>query len=198
MCSRSASKSGIENNLALDGVEANSMKTVISDLMHEAAQTLLQLSGAKGYRISHIGGRGIVDSRPFQIFEGSNEMLYAQISEMIIKTMKKKKEMNLFQFLSDFNLTEKASEYFKKEINFNLDFSLPQRKLVDLGKALGRIISADFVLELAEKGYRNDLIENCLINLKQDINKLINSFNFNNTNKSIEDYNEGSSWLSFS
>ena len=195
LCVRSSNKSGLENNLATDGIEANSIKTVVTDLMQEAAQTLVQLSGAKGYRLSHIGGRGIVDSRPFQIFEGANEMLYTQISDMILKLMKKKKETNLFQFLKEFNLTDKASEYFKKEINFSIDFDLPQRKLVDLGKALGRIVSAGFVLDLEDKGFRKDLITNCIDSLQQDISNLINSYHINKGVSSIENYNEGSSWI---
>src|SRR5690606_28606114 len=81
MCARSSNISGIAYNLAGEGLEANSMKAVVTDLMHEAAQLLVQVSGANGYKISHIGGRGIMDSRPFQIFEGSNEMLYSQIAE---------------------------------------------------------------------------------------------------------------------
>lgn len=198
MCFRSSTKSSIENNLSLDGIEANSMKTVVADLMQESAQTLVQLSGAKGYRLSHIGGRGITDSRPFQIFEGANEMLYTQISEMILKMMKKKKEANLFKFLKNFNLTAKSSEYFKKDIDFSINISLPQRKLVDLGKALGRIISAGFVIDLAEKGFRKDLIKNCLNTLHQEITKHIGSYNFKNTISSIEDYEEDSSWMQFS
>src|SRR5690606_26403852 len=74
MCMRSSEISGVEHNLADKGLEANSMKTVVTDMMHESAQILTQVSGASGYRVSHIGGRGIMDSRPFQIFEGSNEM----------------------------------------------------------------------------------------------------------------------------
>ncbi len=198
MCFRSSTKSSIENNLSLDGIEANSMKTVVADLMQESAQTLVQLSGAKGYRLSHIGGRGIVDSRPFQIFEGANEMLYTQISEMILKMMKKKKEANLFKFLKNFNLTAKSSEYFKKDIDFSINVSLAQRKLVDLGKALGRIISAGFVIDLAEKGFRKDLIKNCLNTLHQEITMHISSYNFKNTIASIEDYEEDSSWMQFS
>lgn len=195
LCIRSSEKSGIENNLASDGIEANSIKTVVTDLMQESAQTLVQLSGAKGYRLSHIGGRGIVDSRPFQIFEGANEMLYSQISDLFIKLMKKKKELNLFSFLKDFDLTSKSSEFFKKEINFSLNFDLPQRKMVDLGKALSRIVTAGFVIDLEDKGFRKDLIDNCLISLQQDISNLINSFNSNKGISSIEDYQQGSSWL---
>ena len=57
------------------GFEANIIKTVSSDLMQESAQTLVQLVGAAAYKLNHIDGRAIVDSRPFQIFEGSNDIL---------------------------------------------------------------------------------------------------------------------------
>ena len=197
MCFKSSSKSGIDQNLSLDAVEANSMKTVVTDLMHEAAQTLTQLSGAQGYKVSHMGGRGIIDSRAFQIFEGSNEMLYTQISEMILKMMRKKKELNLFKFLENFDLTSKSAAFFKKQLDFVVDFNLPQRKLVDLGRALGRIVSAGFVLEMAEKGFRKDLIDNCITNLHHDIAQIMSSYKFQPTVTTIEDYNENSSWLKF-
>ena len=197
MCFTSSSRSGIDQNLSLENIEANSMKTVITDLMQECAQTTTQLFGAQGFRISNIAGRGIVDSRPFQIFEGSNEMLYSQISEAVIKLMKRKKEFNLLKFLEDFDLTSKSVAYFKKEVNFTIDVNLSQRKLVDLGKVIGRIVSAGFVVDMGACGFRKDLIDNCITTLHQDISNLINSFNFNNEIKSIEDYGEGSSWLQF-
>jgi alkylation response protein AidB-like acyl-CoA dehydrogenase len=197
-CARSSEKSGIENNLAKDGIEANSVKTIVSDLMQESAQTLVQLSGAKGYRLSHIGGRGIVDSRPFQIFEGANEMLYTQISEMLIKLMKKKKEFNLFQFLNNFDLTSKASEYLKKQTNFSLTPNLSQRKLVDLGRAIARIVSAGLVIDLGEKGFRKELIDNCLLSLQQDVSNMIYSYHNSSKIATIDEYEAESSWLNFS
>ena len=197
MCFTSSSRSGIDKNLSLENIEANSMKTVVTDLMQECAQTVTQLFGAQGYRISNIAGRGIVDSRPFQIFEGSNEMLYSQISEAVIKLMKRKKELNLFRFLENYDLTSKSAEYFKKEINFTIDVNLSQRKLVDLGRAIGRIVSAGFVLDMSESGFRKDLIDNSIKMLRQDISALMNSFSFQNDINSIEDYREGSSWLQF-
>jgi len=197
-CARSSTKSSIENDLSSDGIEANSVKTIVTDLMQESAQTLVQLSGAKGYRLSHIGGRGIVDSRPFQIFEGANEMLYTQISEMVIKLMKKKKEFNLFQFLKNFDLTSKASEYLKKQTDFSLKTDLSQRKLVDLGRAIGRVVSAGLVIDLGEKGFRKDLIDNCLSSLQQDISNMIYSYHNNVAISSVDEYQAGSSWLEFS
>lgn len=197
MCVKSSEISGIEHNLAAEGLEANSMKAVVTDLMQESAQTLTQVSGAKGYKTCHVGGRGIMDSRPFQIFEGSNEMLYAQISEIVLRLMKKQKEGNLFNFLSSFSQTAAACLYFKKELSFTLDCSLPQRKLFDLGKILGRLVCLGYVIELGSKGFRKDLIENCITNVKQDINTLVCSFNFDNTAKVIEDYQVQSAWFEF-
>ncbi|WP_103866187.1 acyl-CoA dehydrogenase family protein [Aquimarina sp. I32.4] len=197
MCFRSSNHSGIENDLANEGVEANTMKAYITDLMQEAAQTLTQLSGSKGYHMENIGGRGIMDSRAFQIFEGSNEMLYTQITEIISKLMKRKKEFNIYNFLKDFNLTNKSYSYFKKDIEFVFTLGLKQRKMIDLGKVFSRIISFNFVLEMEEKGFRKDLVENCLEILKLDVSQLINSFHSKNTVIQIEEYQENSHWYNF-
>jgi alkylation response protein AidB-like acyl-CoA dehydrogenase len=197
MCANSSEKAGIDVDLVPHGMEANAVKSVVTDLMQEAAQSLVQLVGAKAYRINHIGGRGTADSRPFQIFEGSNDILYAQISESLIKLMKRAKENNLYQFLKDFDLSDKASEYIKELTNFNLDFQMQQRKLVELGRVMGRVISLNQVIDLAAKGFRKDLIEGGITMLQQDISKLISAFSFGNNSEVIEGYQENSSWLNF-
>jgi alkylation response protein AidB-like acyl-CoA dehydrogenase len=197
MCANSSEKAGIDVDLVPHGLEANAVKSVVTDLMQESAQSLVQLVGAKAYRINHIGGRGTADSRPFQIFEGSNDILYAQISESLIKLMKRAKESNLYQFLRYYDLSEKAAEYIKEMTNFNIDFQMQQRKLVEMGRVMGRIISLNQLLDLAEKGFRKDLIDGGITMLQQDIFRLIANFSFNNKTEVIEGYNENSSWLSF-
>lgn len=197
MCAKSSTMSSIHHNLATAGIEANSMKAVVTDLMQESAQLLVQLSGAKGFRTSNIGGRGIMDSRPFQIFEGSNEMLYSQIADMITRAMKKKKQLNLFGYLKEFDLTSKASDYFKKDLSFEISTNLSQRKLVDLGRILSRIVCIGHVLDLQEKGFRKDLVDNSIKLVKQEISALFASFHFDNTADLVEDYQENSSWLDF-
>jgi alkylation response protein AidB-like acyl-CoA dehydrogenase len=197
MCANSSEKAGIEVDLVPHGMEANAVKSVITDLMQEAAQSLVQLVGAKAYRINHIAGRGTSDSRPFQIFEGSNDILYAQISEGLIKLMKRAKENNLYQFLKNFDLSDKAAEYIKELTNFNLDFQMQQRKLVELGRVMGRVISMNQVIDLAAKGFRKDLIEGGITMLKQDISKLISTFSFGNNSEVVEGYQENSSWMNF-
>jgi acyl-CoA dehydrogenase len=197
MCYKSSSMSGIENNLAAEGLEANSMKALVTDLMHESAQLCLQLSGANGYKISHIAGRGIVDSRPFQIFEGSNEMLYTQIAEMVIKEMKRKQVRNLFLFLSAFTPTKRSSVYFREQLDFYITETLTQRKLVDLGKIISRLICTDYTLEMEDVGYRSDLVQNCIGNIKVDIAHLISNLSMENISAPVDDYMDGSNWLMF-
>lgn len=197
MCANSSEKAGIDVDLVPHGLEANAVKSVVTDLMQESAQSLVQLVGAKAYRINHIGGRGTADSRPFQIFEGSNDILYAQISESLIKLMKRAKESNLYQFLKNYDLSDKAADYLKEMTNFNIDFQMQQRKLVEMGRVMGRIISLNQLLDLAGKGFRKDLIDGGITMLQQDISRLIANFSFNNKTEVIEEYNENSSWLSF-
>lgn len=197
MCTNSSEKAGIDVDLVPHGLEANAVKSVITDLMQESAQSLVQLVGAKAYRLNHIGGRGTADSRPFQIFEGSNDILYAQISESLIKLMKRAKESNLYQFLKNYDLSEKAAGYIKEMTNFNINFQMQQRKLVEMGRVMGRIISLNQLIDLAEKGFRKDLIDGGITMLQQDISRLIANFSFNNKTEVIESYDENSSWLSF-
>ena len=197
MCAHSSSMSGIEHNLAAEGLEANTMKAVVTDLMQECAQLLVQLSGANGYRTSNIGGRGIMDSRPFQIFEGSNEMLYAQIADMVLRAMRKEKQNNLYDFLKAFKLTANASGHFKNEFSFGIGTDVPQRKLVDLGKAIARVICAGYVMELANKGFKKDLADLSILTLRQEVAALICSFQFDNRVMVVNDYRDSSSWFDF-
>lgn len=197
MCVNSSHKVSVDKDMYSHDVEANSIKAVVTDLMQEAAQSVLQLMGAKAYKLNHIVGRGTVDSRPFQIFEGSNDILYAQISEGIIKRMKRTNETNLYQFLKGYDLTVEAADYVKELMNFKLDLQIPQRKLVKLGKAIGRTVSMEYVLQLAPKGFRKDLIEGGLSMLQQEISKLMAGFGFKNKSSIIEDYQENSKWINF-
>lgn len=197
LCVRSAQYSGIENDLSSATIEANSMKAYITDLMQEASQTLTQLNGANGYKAECIGARGIIDSRPFQIFEGANELLYTQIAEGIIKRMARHKTQQLNLFLKQFPLTLNASDFLNSTLNIHIKEKLPQRKLVDLGKIIARVIAAHHVLNLSNKGFRNDLISNSLDTIKHEISILITSYHAQTNIKPIETYENQSQWMNF-
>lgn len=197
ICAHTGEYAKTGTDLADQGLKANAVKSVSTDLMQEAAQHLFQLVGAKGYKLNHIAGRAIVDSRPFQVFEGSNDILYAQISEAVVKLMKQAKETNLYRFLKDFSLTGKSAEQVKEMVNFELDLQLPQRKLVELGKVLGRIISMEMVIEIGNRGFHEEMISNTLQMLKQELSSRINSWSFNTKAMVAVDYTGKSHWRDF-
>jgi len=198
MCSRSAGHSGIDVNLAGDLVEANAIKAYVTDLMQYSAQTLTQLCGGKGYKMENIGGRGIMDSRPFQIFEGSNEMLYTQIGESVTKLMKRSKTPNFLTFMSGYELTQNVADRFKDVIDFEINEKLSQRKAVTLGRIISRMVSANYVATLGDKGFRPDLIRDCMKHLQQDVSSLTSTYMRHTDVSPIVDYKEESFWLDFS
>ncbi len=185
----------LEKETSRMDVAANSIKSVVTDYMHEASQSLMQLVGAKGYRLDHIAGRSLVDSRPFQIFEGSNDILYQQISESILKMMRKSKETNLYNFLKNYSLTENSADYFKDILNFEVESKMAQRKLVQLGKALGRIVSMEMTLHLGKSGFNSEMISNSLKVIRSEVQTLISSYSSNEEPEIVESLDDSSSWL---
>ncbi len=197
MCINTCERAGIENNLATEGLEANAIKTCITDLMQEASQSLLQLVGAIGYRLDHFAGRAVVDCRPFQIFEGSNDILYIQIAEVLLKKMKVAREKNLYQYLNKLDLTHRASGLLEKLVDFELNTTLTQRKLANLGHIVSRVVALDLVLKLGEKGFNKELIDNSLVNLQQEIASSLTNYTVDNRTELVEPGLEHPSWRGF-
>lgn len=195
MCNFTSINVPLEKNTSKMDVEANAIKSVITDYMQKASQSLLQLTGAKGYRLDHIAGRSTVDSRPFQIFEGSNDILYQQISESVLKLMRKFKSTNLYDFLKDYDLTLRSSDYFKDMLNFEIDVKMPQRKLVELGRALGRMVSMEFTLNLGDQGFNAELIQNAVQTLQDEIKGILSSFKEGSNTGIVDDFQIESSWF---
>ncbi len=197
MCARSATMSGIGHELATKGMEANVMKAFVTDLMQESAQICVQLNGSAGYKLDHIAGRGIVDSRPFQIFEGSNEMLYTQIAEAVVKGMKKSRDMNLGNYLAAEELTSRTFDLFRGELDIRMPEDPAQRQLVTLGRIVARVASLQYVADMTDRGFRRDLYENCIKHMQMDVKKLITNFTEYNDAEPIEAYRENSDWMQF-
>ena len=199
MCLHTSETAQIENNMASSNLAPNATKAVVTDLMQDAAQSFLQLSGGKGYRLDHPAGRATVDSRPFQIFEGSNDVLYQQITETVLKSMRRAKESNLGTFLSDLDAMHRAADRFGEALDFSLDSStLSQRKSVELGRALGRITIMEYIIELGDRGFRSDLISNALHVMEQEVHRLLCSYQRAPEPLAVDAYDdEESSWLNF-
>lgn len=175
-CKHAAEHSSIANDLGDHGLIANTHKSVLSDLMHESAQSLLQLNGAKGYRQDHIAGRALTDSRPFQIFEGSNDVIYHQMFTAFQRYMNSIKELRLTAALRRHPLTASAADLVEKSLDVSLARAYPQRKLVELGRILGRVISIDLLLKLGERGFEPRLIASAIDVHRVKISRLAASF----------------------
>jgi alkylation response protein AidB-like acyl-CoA dehydrogenase len=195
MCLRSAEQAGTEFDLADAGLWANAVKTAVTDFMQESAQSLLQLVGAKGYRTDHLAGRSIVDSRPFQIFEGSNDILYQQVAETVAKGMRRLKQTSLGTYLAQEPLTARAATFFRETLDFDVDLSLPQRKLVELGRAISRILTMEMTIELGERGYNAEMIRSALEELRAEVRSLIETYRAGGLTALVEDYRDGRDWL---
>jgi len=197
MCVNTCARAGLNNDLAAHGLEANAVKTCITDLMQDAAQSLLQLVGAKGYKLDHFAGRAVVDSRPFQIFEGSNDILYVQIAESLLKQMKVSREANLYRFLNSFELTRRASLRLKDRLDFVLNEQLPQRKLLELGLVVSRIVAMELVMELDDRGFDKSMIDASVTNLEQEITGHLANYSFEIRTIPITADREHPSWRDF-
>ena len=166
----------MDRDLSGESLKANAFKTTVSDWMQESAQSLLQLVGGQGYRADHIAGRSTVDSRPFQIFEGSNDILYQQVTESVMKSMRRAKETHLGRYLATEPLTARASEMLGDALAFEVDWKMPQRKLVDLGRAISRLVSMEMTIELGERGFAADLIASALEETRGEVRTIIEGY----------------------
>ena len=176
LCLDTAENAGTDLDLSNEALKANAFKTTVSDWMQEASQSLLQLVGGNGYRADHIAGRSTVDSRPFQIFEGSNDILYQQVTESVLKSMRKMKETHLGRYLASEPLTARASALFGDAFAFDLDWQMPQRKLVELGRAISRVVSMEMTIELGERGFSADLIRNALDETRAEVRAILDTY----------------------
>jgi hypothetical protein len=116
---------------------------------------------------------------------------------MVMKIMARQKNMNLSDFFKSHELTKNVSDYFKNLVDFNLEAKMPQRKCVDLGKIISKVISANHVAQLGANGFRSDLISDSMETIKHEISMIVSSYKFQTSVSPTEEYQDKSSWLAF-
>lgn len=184
----------LDNNLLSWGMVCNSMKAISTDLMQESAQHLFQLNGAKAYRLNHFAGRAIVDSRPFQIFEGPNDILYIQTGEALLKGMRTSKTTNLYQFLSNHPFTQRAASLIKNITDFELNRLMSQRKTAILGQLMSKFLSIDMILDLGNQSFNPQLISNSIEQLLMEIRHELENISHKKEVQFVVDYQKDSYW----
>ncbi|VGO21621.1 acyl-CoA dehydrogenase family protein [Pontiella sulfatireligans] len=71
------------NDVSGDQVLANAVKVMSTDALTAAADSAVQVFAGAAYKRSSVIGRSFTDSRPFQIFEGSNDVLLENTYEVL-------------------------------------------------------------------------------------------------------------------
>ena len=172
-----------EKSVADKLMEANILKTLATEYTYKAAQIAQKLLGAKGFETGHPISNVAIDFRPFTIFEGPNDMLYAEIYDQFSRatTSEKKdgirinKNSTIYErFLSDKrfkkfentfinNIINESNELIKFLKNHTLN-EIDQVKKVFVGKILARLFlllqsESDNVIKFLMRDIRKDIID---------------------------------------
>ena len=194
LCHYCSHTSYVDSDLSTMSFEANATKAVSTDLMQASAQSGVQLFGGKGYKLDEFMGRAIMDSRPFQIFEGSNDVLYNQNGTFIYKDMRKKKVTNFREYITE-------NKYFKQvkdQICTSLDITFldrpSQSELYHFGKIVSYIFNMNALRELALSGFRSDLITSASAYLSKLIKFEAISLKHTVSSGFVVDYKSNATW----
>jgi len=75
---------GDHADISSDYTLVNAAKLVCSETIQAASDSAVQLFASAAFKRNHIAGRAYVDSRPFPIFEGSNDVLDENLYDTIV------------------------------------------------------------------------------------------------------------------
>ena len=150
-CNNVSPEKSVSNKL----MEANIIKSLATEYTYDAAGKAQKLLGAKGFEAGHPMSNVAIDFRPFTIFEGPNDMLYAEIYDQFSKATpaekaegkKVSKELTIYERItSDNRFINISVNDFLSEKNNITDFlkryslsEIDQIRKVFMGKILARI-----------------------------------------------------------
>ncbi len=140
-------------------LEANIVKTVGSELTYSAARIAQKLMGANGYERGHPVSQIVNDIRPFTLFEGPNDMLFAEIFEQFSKLTAEEKTNGVFidkeatlheRFLSDKRFVFKHGKENLPALFDSIYRFVSRHQLKEVGSIqkvfVGKILSKLFIL----------------------------------------------------
>ena len=171
---------------------ANATKALLTDGMSEAADHLLQLTGAAGYRRSHRAGRALVDARPFRIFEGSNDVLYAQVADALGKAARRAGARSLRPALAA--LPETAPGAGPLGLDVPLDPAAPQRHAVALGGIAARAFALGQVLRLGAAGFNPALVAAAAAHLRGEAGRLAADYTSRDRPAVVDEPDDAAAW----
>ena len=161
-------------------MEANIIKSLATEYTYKASRIAQKLLGAKGFEAGHPMSNVAIDFRPFTIFEGPNDMLYAEIYDQFSKAtaVEKKEGIRInknstiyerfisdrrFENISVNNIINKVDDLisFLKHQTLN---EMDQIKKVFVGKILARLFlliqtESDNLIKFLIRDIRKDILD---------------------------------------
>ena len=161
-------------------MEANIIKSLATEYTYKAAKIAQKLLGAKGFEAGHPMSNVAIDFRPFTIFEGPNDMLYAEIYDQFSKATAVEKREGIrinknstiyerfisdrrFENISVNNIVNKVDDLisFLKHHTLN---EMDQIKKVFVGKILARLFlliqtESDNLIKFLIRDIRKDILD---------------------------------------
>ncbi len=84
-------------------------------------------------------------------------------------------------------LTARAAALFGDTIDFDIDWAMPQRKLVDLGRAISRIVTMEMTIEMGDRGFSADLVSNMLDETRAEVRGILETYRRGGLTALVED-----------
>lgn len=136
-------------DVAGDYLLANAVKVISSETMTAASDSVVQLFASAAYKRDHLAGRAYVDSRPFRIFEGSNDVLHENSFEVVAGRHGAVTPETVDRELSTFGLRMPDNLPPGTLTALNVGEKLPQRQTVHRGKIIEWIVALGILDQIA-------------------------------------------------
>jgi hypothetical protein len=105
-------------------------------------------------------------------------VIYQQIADGFLKPMGRAVERNLARFLESHPLTSRGIARVRDLFDFSVDGDLPQRKRVDLGQALSRVVAIEWNELLGDGGFDAGMVSGAIAQLREEIASLLGAYRF--------------------
>lgn len=128
------------DDLSSDYLLVNAIKVISSDCMAAASDSAVQIFASAAYKRGHLAGRAYVDSRPFQIFEGSNDVLHENTFDVVIGRYGSVNPDTIAQELHKFGLRIPDDLPQGTVPALNIKDTCSQRQKVHFGKVIEWIV----------------------------------------------------------
>lgn len=162
-------------------MEANIIKSLATEYTYKSAQIAQKLLGAKGFEMGHPMSNIAIDFRPFTIFEGPNDMLYAEIYDQFSKVTSEEKGMGV---RLDKGMT--LYERFISDLRFkNISKNDILEKTEDILSFMKKYTLKD--IDIIKKVFAGKVISRLFLLIQTDVDETI-SFLINDIRKDILDF----------